>query len=67
MLQLADKCCVQVALCGGPFYFLVGECLEASFLHLKIGKETSKFATILDVVEAGENRGLDVRSCASEE
>ena len=24
MLQLADKCCIQVALCGGLFYCLVG-------------------------------------------
>jgi hypothetical protein len=51
----------------GFFYFLVFVCLEASFLHLKIEKEISKFATSLDVVEAGENRGLNVRSCASEE
>ena len=27
MLQLADKCCVQVALCGGLFYCLVGVCV----------------------------------------
>jgi hypothetical protein len=32
MLQLAGKCCAQVALCGGLIYCLVGACLEASFL-----------------------------------
>jgi hypothetical protein len=46
MLQLADKCCVWVALCGGLIYCLMGEFLaEKKSIHENCSEREEGIAT----------------------